>query len=250
MTFDSNAKEETPAEPRTKDQETQTFEHVAEMFTQTEEVLHKEAITQTNQVEYNEEDCQTDAIDCFDAGVQVGKKIEVLEVGTDPDQNMLEAARLELEQSLRREYEKKEAMRRKSLTVLMESSGQNKTGDAESPKLPPQTVRNASTKSIELGALEQGTLPHGATKSPCAHSFKDFSNLDYFLNRDPMQEFFSLTCQSIKLNSPHMNTICTIDTMQLYQRAVKMNIPFFKWQTWIEDFINKEFFRIVLMRSQ
>lgn len=43
-------------------------------------------------------------------------------------------------------------------------------------------------------------------------SFEDKSRLDYMLNRDPLQEFFTLTCQSIKLNSPHMNTICHIDT--------------------------------------
>ena len=65
-----------------------------------------------------------------------------------------------------------------------------------------------------------------------------------------MQEFFTLTCQSIKLNSPHMNTICTIDTMQLYKRAQKLNIPFFKWQGWIEDFLNKEFLRQALKRSR
>lgn len=64
-----------------------------------------------------------------------------------------------------------------------------------------------------------------------------------------MAEFFTLTCQAIKLNSPQMNTVCTIDTMELYNRALQMNVPFFKWQSWIEDFINKEFFRIVLMRS-
>jgi len=56
----------------------------------------------------------------------------------------------------------------------------------------------------------------GAHKSPDGSSqnfsFKEQSNIDYLLNRDPMQEFFSLTCQAIKLTSPHMNTICTIDT--------------------------------------
>ena len=65
-----------------------------------------------------------------------------------------------------------------------------------------------------------------------------------------MQEFFSLTCQSIKLNSAHMNTICTIDTDQLYRKAVKMNVPYYKWQTWIEDFLNKEFLRAALQKSK
>ena len=92
---------------------------------------------------------------------------------------------------------------------------------------------------------EEATAAH---KSPgsgtqSSFSFKEQSNIDYLLNRDPMQEFFSLTCQAIKLTSPHMNTICTIDTQQLYQRANKLNVPFFKWSSWIEDFLNKEFLR-------
>ena len=72
--------------------------------------------------------------------------------------------------------------------------------------------------------------------------------MDYLLNRDPMQEFFTLTCQSIKLNSPHMNTICTIDTISLYKKANKLGVPFFKWQTWIENFLNQEFLRSALRR--
>ena len=64
-----------------------------------------------------------------------------------------------------------------------------------------------------------------------------------------MEEYFTLTCQSIKLNSPHMNTICSIDTKKLYQEAIKMSIPFYRWQNWIEDYINKEFLRLVLRRS-
>lgn len=36
-------------------------------------------------------------------------------------------------------------------------------------------------------------------------------NLNYLLNRDPMKEFFHLTLQSIRMNSPHMNQILNID---------------------------------------
>lgn len=81
-------------------------------------------------------------------------------------------------------------------------------------------------------------------------SFKEQSNFDYFLKRDPMQEFFTLSCQAIKLNSPHMNTICTIDTMSLYKKAIKMSIPFFKWANWIENHLNKEFLRIALRNAR
>ena len=70
------------------------------------------------------------------------------------------------------------------------------------------------------------------------------------MNRDPMQEFFLLTCQAIKLNSPKMNTICTIDTMSLYKKALELNMPFFKWQSWVEDFLNKELLRVILTNSR
>ena len=70
--------------------------------------------------------------------------------------------------------------------------------------------------------------------------------MEYHLNRDPMHEFFTLTCQSIKLNSPHLNMIAMIDTMALYQNAQKEEVPFFKWANYIEESINKEFFKTML----
>jgi hypothetical protein len=48
------------------------------------------------------------------------------------------------------------------------------------------------------------------------------------MNRDPLKEFFTLTLQSVKLNSPHMNVICMINKDTLYEKALKENIPFFK----------------------
>ena len=75
---------------------------------------------------------------------------------------------------------------------------------------------------------------------------KDQVQTEYLLSRDPMQEYFSLTCQTIKLNSPHMHHVCSINTKKLYQEAVEMNVPFYKWQNWVEDYINKEFLRLVL----
>ena len=91
---------------------------------------------------------------------------------------------------------------------------------------------------------------HTGTNSGGGFSFKEQVNYDYMMKRDPMEEFFTLTCQSIKLNSPHMQTICTIDTMTLYKKATKLNIPFFKWASWIEDSLNKEFMRAVLRKGR
>lgn len=48
------------------------------------------------------------------------------------------------------------------------------------------------------------------------------------MNRDPLKEFFTLTLQSVKLNSPHMNVICMINKDTLYEKALKEGIPFFK----------------------
>ena len=45
-----------------------------------------------------------------------------------------------------------------------------------------------------------------------------------------------------------MNAVCTLDPLILYDKVTKLNIPFFKWQSWIEETINKEFLRIVLRR--
>ena len=120
----------------------------------------------------------------------------------------------------------------------MDSSG----GQEEEVKRGPQTTKNLPSRlTFEGDTAASSKSPHDG--SNLGFSFKDQSQMDYMLNRDPMQEFFVLTCQSIKLNSPHLNTICTIDTMQLYNRATKMNIPFFKWATWIEDYLNKEILR-------
>ena len=61
-----------------------------------------------------------------------------------------------------------------------------------------------------------------------------------------MEEFFQLTCKSIILNSPHMNSIRTVSTSKLYMKAVKSQVPFFKWASWIEESINKELMRVLL----
>ena len=52
---------------------------------------------------------------------------------------------------------------------------------------------------------------------------------DYQKNRDPIKEFFQLTCQSIKINSPHMHLIATINTDKLYEKAIMETVPYFKY---------------------
>jgi len=56
--------------------------------------------------------------------------------------------------------------------------------------------------------------------------------------KDPTEEYFTLTTQAIKLNSPFMDTICTIPTQNLYQKALQERVPFHKWHLWIESQLN------------
>ena len=79
---------------------------------------------------------------------------------------------------------------------------------------------------------------------------------DYQKNRDPIKEFFKLvsdpfavfslfalfdqTCQSVKINSPHMNLIALINSDMLYKKALEEQIPYFKFASWIESTVQKE----------
>eukprot|EP00347_Sterkiella_histriomuscorum_P012475 403368435 len=59
-------------------------------------------------------------------------------------------------------------------------------------------------------------------------------------SRDVIREFFALTCQSVKLNSPHLNLICNTKTDELYNKAQSLNIPFYQWNNWLESYLHKE----------
>ena len=62
-------------------------------------------------------------------------------------------------------------------------------------------------------------------------------DLEYLRNRDPLKEFFTLTCQSVKLNSPHLNMILNIKSDLLYDKAQTEGVLFYKYMTWIETTI-------------
>jgi hypothetical protein len=67
----------------------------------------------------------------------------------------------------------------------------------------------------------------------------NIKDLNYMLNRDPMKEFFHLTLQTIRMNSPHINSILNIDGDQFYGQLVELMIPFNKWGQWAEDQLNR-----------
>lgn len=64
-------------------------------------------------------------------------------------------------------------------------------------------------------------------------------SLKYLMSRDPMKEFFVLTAQAVKLNSPYMDTILTLHINEMYGQVVRSNTPFFKWSQWIEDYLHR-----------
>lgn len=125
----------------------------------------------------------------------------------------------------------------------MSLGSENDLTTASSKPKPPKTAKAGSKK---MTFEDVDGLRKSPDSGPSKFSFREQTQLEYLLNRDPMQEFFMLTCQAIKLNSTHMNTICTIDAMQLYKKVVKLDVPFFRWHQWIEDSLNKEFMRAVL----
>jgi hypothetical protein len=43
-----------------------------------------------------------------------------------------------------------------------------------------------------------------------------------------------------------MNLICTLDHKQLYEKALQEGIPFFQWNKWLEETLNKEFLRQII----
>lgn len=59
--------------------------------------------------------------------------------------------------------------------------------------------------------------------------------------KEPSEEYFILATQAIKMNSPHMDTICMIPHSVLYEKAKEDKIPFHKWNQWIETQLNFEY---------
>jgi len=58
------------------------------------------------------------------------------------------------------------------------------------------------------------------------------------IRKSPGEEFFTLTTQAVKLNSPYMEDICTVSARELYLKAEHLDIPFHKWHLWIESQLN------------
>jgi len=74
----------------------------------------------------------------------------------------------------------------------------------------------------------------GSSSSLLLSDEEETKSQQYLKTRDPLQEFFSLTCKSVKLASPHVDLITEVPEARLYQQVVKEGIPFYKWHSWVE----------------
>lgn len=64
-----------------------------------------------------------------------------------------------------------------------------------------------------------------------------------------IEEYFALAAQSVKLNSPYMDTICTIPTDLLFAKAMADAVPFHRWHIWVENYLNKEYIKSMYSSS-
>ena len=67
--------------------------------------------------------------------------------------------------------------------------------------------------------------------------------------KSPPEEYFALSVQAVKMNSPHMDNIINASASQLYQKAIKMGIPFHKWHVWIESQLNSIYVQTIYKKN-
>ena len=166
---------------------------------------------------------------------QADLKPDTSETGTNTSVDFLKELETEIRQELR-------SVEKNRLFVPMDSSGGSQMPSEEDIAKHAKPLQTTKLKPSKIGFDEESLKKLEEDKMRRSPKNRDYK-AEYFAKRDPMQEFFQLTCKSIILSSPHMNTICTVDTNQLYKKALKANVPFFKWASWIEDFLNKEFMK-------
>jgi myosin heavy subunit len=100
--------------------------------------------------------------------------------------------------------------------------------------------RGIPEKNLSVGLTE--TIAHITAKRA-----KESTNTR---RKDPSEEYFTLVTskqitQAVKLNSPYMDAICVIPPHELYQKALKEDIPFHKWHLWVESQLNSAYIQIV-----
>ena len=67
--------------------------------------------------------------------------------------------------------------------------------------------------------------------------------------KKPIEEYFALLTQAIKLNSQYMDIICIVSTQTLYENALIDEIPFHKWHQWIETKLNELYLQTIYKKN-
>eukprot|EP00347_Sterkiella_histriomuscorum_P022697 403337496 len=234
--------------------------------------------TQTESLQVTEKKLQTDATETSNSSIQTDKLesksfqsqtliLQSSDASTQYEDRLIElqAENLVIIQSIIKEINstiitQQPQQQKRSSKIMMKPKGlANLQLDSEETSESQEMQQNKQQQMKQVPATEKAenlnkkfdltqsefenlkTAPSIQTPSSKSSSFlKDQFVNEYMLNRDPLKEFFTLCCQSVKLNSPHMNIICTLNQNILYDKATKENIPFFKWYNWIEQTINKE----------
>ena len=91
----------------------------------------------------------------------------------------------------------------------------------------------------EKGQLFDREKSEEMKSTASAKSETEDKNLAYLKDRNPMKEFFVLTAQAVKLNSPYMETILNLHINEMYEQVLNSSTPFYKWSGWIEDYLHR-----------
>lgn len=67
--------------------------------------------------------------------------------------------------------------------------------------------------------------------------------------KSPPEEYFALSVQAVKMNSPHMDNIINASATQLYEKAMRLGIPFHKWHQWIESQLNSIYVQTIYKKN-
>ncbi|CAG9334974.1 unnamed protein product [Blepharisma stoltei] len=72
---------------------------------------------------------------------------------------------------------------------------------------------------------------------------------DFPGRKDPAEEYFFLATQAVKMNSSYMDAICIIPPQNLYEKAMKEDVPFHKWHIWIESQLNSAYIQMLYKKD-
>lgn len=70
------------------------------------------------------------------------------------------------------------------------------------------------------------------------------------IRKPPPEEYFLLTVQVVKMNSPYADKGLNVNTQELYNNATEEGIPFHKWHVWIESQFNQNYVQGLYKKSR